>query len=476
MMIRTIRRTALAAVSILLGLSSVTFAGQIIFVDAHAIGANNGATWADAYNHLQDALGAASSGDEIRVAQGVYKPDQGGGNIPGDETATFQLISGVTLKGGYAGSGEPDPNPRDIQEYETILSGDLDSNDVDVNDPWDLPNDPSRAENSYHVVTGSGTDETAILDGFTVTAGNAWRYPHTHGGGMFNRGSPTVRNCKFIGNLAGNGGGMANEGGGPRITKCTFSGNCATLQEPGDGGGGIYNYISSPVIKYCEFIGNWAANDGGAINSYAGDVSLSNCQVTDNSAWSGGGVCNAYGCRLTLKNCVLSGNMTSHADGAGIHNFQSGKVTLFNCTLTGNLASDAGGGICNDATGETILLNSVLWGNIENGIYVNESAQIQASPQSPPTINYCSIQCWTGKWGGQGNIDADPCFIAPGCWDANRVWVDGDYHLRSDSPCIDAGDPSYVPEPNETDLDGNSRIVNGTVDMGAYEFQGPFKW
>ncbi|MHC4281982.1 MAG: hypothetical protein ACYSWZ_03270, partial [Planctomycetota bacterium] len=90
-----------------------------IYVDADATGTNNGSTWADAYNYLQNALTDASSGDEIRVAEGIYKPDLGNGITPGDRQATFELINGVILEGGYAGFGAPDPNARDIELYET---------------------------------------------------------------------------------------------------------------------------------------------------------------------------------------------------------------------------------------------------------------------------------------------------------------------------------------------------------------------
>ena len=165
---------------------------KIIYVDDDAVGANDGSSWVDAYTYLQDALADANSADkpaEIRVAQGVYKPDQGNGITPGDWYATFTLINGVAIRGGYAGSGEPDPNARDVEAFATILSGDLAGDDVDVNDPADLLDEPTRRENSSTVVMGSGTDDTAVLDGLTITAGQYYGVDiagPVGGAGMFN--------------------------------------------------------------------------------------------------------------------------------------------------------------------------------------------------------------------------------------------------------------------------------------------------
>ncbi|MCK4292767.1 MAG: hypothetical protein KAY65_06185 [Planctomycetes bacterium] len=83
-----------------------------------------GTSWADAFRYLPDALGKAASCDQIRVAQGTYLPDHGAQVGLGDREATFGLKSGVTIKGGYAGFEEPDPDARDIETYETILNGD----------------------------------------------------------------------------------------------------------------------------------------------------------------------------------------------------------------------------------------------------------------------------------------------------------------------------------------------------------------
>ena len=133
--------------------------GKVIYVDDDATGANDGRSWVDAYNYLEDALADAnSSGEsvEIRVAQGTYVPGEDvlhpGGT--GDREASFLLVRDLTLKGGYGGFAETDPNERDMELYETILSGDLNGDDEEATDPCDLLTEPTRAENSYHVVAG----------------------------------------------------------------------------------------------------------------------------------------------------------------------------------------------------------------------------------------------------------------------------------------------------------------------------------
>jgi len=143
-------RICLAALVVFLTGGSA-FALELIHVDADAPGAGDGLSWAGAYRHVQNALAdarPASKPVEIRIAQGVYTPDSNSSEPEGTglRAATFALINGVSIKGGYAGFGEANPNARDTVLYETIFSGDLDGNDIGFS---------NNAENSYHVVTGS---------------------------------------------------------------------------------------------------------------------------------------------------------------------------------------------------------------------------------------------------------------------------------------------------------------------------------
>ena len=136
-------------------LCASTFGG-IIYVDADAVGANNGSSWADAFVYLQDGLAAAEAGDEIFVAEGIYRPDEGEGQTDGEKSSTFALFSGVGVYGGYIGSGAQEPNERNIDEYETILSGDLDGNDE--------PGFVNYGDNCYQVVNSRYCDSATVLD------------------------------------------------------------------------------------------------------------------------------------------------------------------------------------------------------------------------------------------------------------------------------------------------------------------------
>ncbi|MHC4693839.1 MAG: choice-of-anchor Q domain-containing protein [Planctomycetota bacterium] len=393
---------------------------DIIFVDADAAGANDGSSWADAFNSLQDALAVAQSGDEIRAAEGIYKPDHGVGIPPNYREATIQLKNDVAIKGGYAGFSEPDPDTRDIKVYESILSGDLASNDVDVNDASDLPDEARRAENSYHVVTYNRTGST-LLDGFTITGGNANGpgYPiyHNRGGGMYNLdGRPTLANCTFTRNYANwRGGGMYNSGISIQLINCDFTENMA------DYGGGISNFRSNMVLYNCMFRNNSSVRGGGGMyNQWSSSLILTSCIFSDNSSGSGGGIFNIES-SSRMTNCIFSGNRAKLSGGGiyvsvglpgpigGCFIDNPSNVTLISCTFAENLAEGGRALACTSC-------NNQCPSNIQiaNSIFYDGGDEIRNYDNSTITVNYSNIE---GGWTGEGNIDSDPCFNQPGCWE-----------------------------------------------------------
>ena len=271
-------------------------AGAVYYVDDDAALEGDGRSWGTSYKYLQDALydSTLTYGDTIRVAAGTYMPDKDeGGNVTlTDRTATFQLVNGVELYGGYAGVPGANPDARVPDTYVSILSGDLAGN----------------FENSYHVVTGSATDPDTILDGFTITAGSAnGGYPYNLGGGMYNRtGSPTVHNCIFQGNQAFWGSGVYNHSNSSAtFTDCVLRNNSAFLGGTmynennssltvshctiaDNSNSGIYNVYSHTEVLHCTFTGN----SGIGMYNYFSNSRVANCIFSNNSAVNGGGMYN----------------------------------------------------------------------------------------------------------------------------------------------------------------------------------------
>jgi len=490
----------LLCVLFLLAVSCTAAMGKVIYVDVDAVSKFDGSSWEHGYRCLQDAIAEVQPGDEIRVAEGVYKPDRrlevsgrAGAQVTasGDWTATFELIEGVTMKGGYAGHGKSDPDARDIELYETVLSGDLYGNDIDVNDPGDLWEAPCRTENSYHVVTSRGLveDAVAVLDGITISGGNANEpsYVNGNGGGLYNqRCTVRITNCTFTRNSSlFDGGGIYNNQGDLSLTNCKFTENLA-----GSGGGaGIYNYKSNLKQNNCTFIRNLTQyGEGGGINNDQCDSNLTDCIFIENSARAGGGIYNRYS-SPTLTNCVFISNSVRD-QGGGVYNFNRNLSSpiLKNCLFTANSAGHSGGGIYNYWGGPVLTNCTFAWNSADNGsalacrsehernivtltncILWGDGDEIWSSELSIINIFYSNIR---GGWFGEGNIDADPMFADPNGPDDIYDNEDDDFRLAPMSPCIDSGDPNYLSEPNETDIEGNPRVVSSRVDMGAYEFQG----
>lgn len=305
---------------------------DILYVNHLATGDNNGTSWTNAYNNLQDALKTNCPDiQQVWVAAGTYYPS----SITTDRDATFQLANDLKLYGGFAGT-ESTLEERDWQANQTILSGDIDG-------------DQSLANNVYTVVTGSGTDTTAQLDGFVVTGGNSDEDgqggdPHKSGGGMYTaNGSPVVRNCNFTGNsVIWQGGGMYNVDASPVITNCTFNANNA-LQS----GGGIFNDHSATFVNDCSFNGNQALLLGGGISMVNGSSGqLAKCifegNIVSGVASAGGGI-NIDSSSPILTRCVFRNNTALQGVGGGAHISTAAQSILVYCTFEENQSLFGGG-------------------------------------------------------------------------------------------------------------------------------------
>jgi len=245
---------------------------SIIYVDQNATGPmHDGTSWCTAFTDLQQGIAVAKPADTVRVADGVYKPDPTG--LANSRLATFNMKSGVTIEGGYAGCGADDPDERSIMGFASVLSGDLNGDDG--------PGFANYQENCYHVVTGSRVDSTAVLDGFVVTGGNAnVLFEHVSGGGVYLLSSnATVSRCLVIGNRASGGGGVAAGGESPTLRDCVVMGNIANA------GGGIFAFGGPHqfIVKGCTIHANVAVVGAGAAASQDQHISIMNSIVWQNT-------------------------------------------------------------------------------------------------------------------------------------------------------------------------------------------------
>ena len=268
---------------------------------------------------------------------------------------------------------------------------------------------------SNQLIQGSGGGGAAFgtLSNCLLT----WNYAPGSGGGAF---ASTLYNCVISNNTAGNGGGVAMGFANNSI----ISSNSARLN--GSGGGAYSNVLNNCVVQN----NLTAGNGGGAFASR-----LTSCIVSNNSANNGGGTYIG-----TMTNSLVLGN-TATTEGGGAWTGNSDPV--YNCTIVSNTASASGG------VREGICVNSI--------IYFNNAG---SNPNGHPLI--VSHTCMTPLQSGTGNITNDPLFVDP---------LNGNFHLQSNSPCINSGSNASVSV--AVDLDGFPRIAGGTVDMGAYEFPSP---
>lgn len=370
-------------------MTSTALPGTVLFVDDDAEPGGDGLTWNTAWQRLQDALadaGEPGAGvSEIRVGQGIYKPDldEAGLVAAGDRDAAFELLDGVQLRGGYLGLSagrSEDPDTRDVSLYPSILSGDLMGDD--------LPGVQFHGDNSYHVLIAALAGNTAALDGFTVTAGfaNGLGDPtRDRGGAMYlEAGSPTIESCTFADNLAvSNGGAVCNlDGTAPTFVACVFTSNDLALY---GSGGAVYNSGSTASFLNCTFQGQVILGDCGAVENNESDTAFVDCTFEGNAATLGpGAVCNFHsdavftrctfidnhgdeavriiGSSPTFTDCVFSGNV-----GGAIRSISSSSnSTAVGCLFLNN-EPDLGGVIRSSTGSMQRFERCSFLGNNSNG-------------------------------------------------------------------------------------------------------------
>jgi len=413
-------------VTLLTGLSALA--------DTHYVSVNSTnpvppyTNWATAANVIQDAVDAATTNDTVLVTNGTYLL-----------SATVE-VSDATLVKSVSGPAS------------TIIDG----------------------GGGVRCLTLGPT--ALIVSGFTITNGCAI------GGGMAVQCAsslPTVTNCFLLVNDCPQSEGAA-EGG--TFNNCVFAGNfgspaaaanatfnsCIITNNTNDRTGGAVQYCT---LNDCTIAGNWASHAGGG----AAFSTLNDCILSNNVARSGGGAdfCTLYrstlirnsaginggGARASdLYNCLVAHNSAMGKGGGTIGNRQE------SCTFVGNSAGDDGGG-----SRSSKLINCTLVGNTAT----NLGAAFAYSGVRNSIVfgnDYVGVDieysCLPRPSSGIGNITNAPLLVDTNGWSNLR--------LQSNSPCINAGSNLYLwPIRTTNDFDGNPRIVGGTVDMGAYEFQSP---
>lgn len=406
--------------------------GATFYVDDDAGGPGTG-TRTRPFPTIQAGIDRAAYGDTVRVASGTY-------------FERIILKNGVKLIGG---SGPP-----------TIDGG------------HDGP-----------VVTAIDVGSATRFDGFRVINGDT-----SEGGGMYVEDSTLrIRYCTFENNYGWTGGGIFLTGASPRITGCRFENNRSV-----NGGGIAMQFDSNPTIEDCDFVGNNANQDigvgkgGGIVSGVNCRPSIKDCLFQDNFADPYGGGIAIIESTPVIERCIFNENRTSHWGfggaiwaeqpetrawilnstflqnqalvGGGVFSKDGAESLLINCTLYGNRATgsaSAKGGALYSSRASTIgVFNSIIWNNT--------SPHISGAIGSTFVIQNCDVQ---GGYVGVGNIDADPGFV-----NADS----GNFHLQSDSACIDAGANLWIMP--DIDIDGDERIIDGdengtaVADIGIDEY------
>lgn len=386
-----------------------------IFVNVAATGLNNGTSWANAYTSLETAITNSSSINELWVVAGTYKP------TGTTRTSTFMMKNGLEMYGGFNGT-ETQRNQRNPKLNVTILSGDVNGNDTATI----TATETTRQDNLYHVITVRGSVKDIIVDGFTITGGNAngptlttgtasAQYYHTRGGAVYmnpfsasDNAGIAVKNCIL----------EKNSGSDTGVFAAYFA-------------GGINSQYFTANFESCIVRNNFSGTNAQFLIAGASGYNwIANCTIS-NSLFHNN-VSNGPSC------LYLSASLANSGNASGIN------ANIINTTFSNNTG----------VNGNTIRTDNGSNSSFKNCIIYNNGS---ATPFNSTGIGNASLQNTISQGGQISGINSNPNLTA-------------EYKLTTGSSAIDAGNNSYLPVNTNFDLAGNARIVNTTVDMGAYEY------
>lgn len=418
------------------GIQLVKLTGQRLrmYVDDGAAALHNGASWADAFTNpttaLKTARYAGGINSEIWVANGIYQPQ----STP-DRYASFDIPNHVLFYGGFSGN-ENALSQRSPSSL-TYLNG-------------NIGNAGSAFDNCYNVVVADNTSADTLMDGFRVHNGynDEGSVSGGKGAGLrLQNGSMTVRHCTFVNNEAvSSGGGVYSDQGSPTFVDCFFYNNEAFE------GSAVYHSGPNPMKVYnCEFMSN---------DAFEGTVKFDDSDGMVAGSW-------------------FHGNYAGSSGGAVQIEGANSGVTVVNCTIAGNLTGQWGAGVYVKSGADMVLRNAILWANVASLVQDPMTAQLATSGAGSTITQWANMVQGAGGWSG-----SNPLFInGPG---ADNTWgtFDDNCALQEASPAVNAGNVNNVPldlgdvdEDGDTaeqlplDIDGNPRIADVVVDVGAFEFQ-----
>ncbi|MBK1791896.1 right-handed parallel beta-helix repeat-containing protein [Persicirhabdus sediminis] len=442
--------------------TSDIFVPKVIKVSAHAHDPEAPySSWQTATQSLHQAIEIARAGDEIHVAEGIYLPiafDEAGGY----DAKPFEMKSGVKIFGGYPKNASDDAALRDPVLYPSVISGDLEQNDVIGVNYYPQNNEEALAhvdDNISTLLTSFGNTSSTQLDGIQFKDAIGSPIIHVIGSEL------KISNCIMAENygLKGISSVIRSVDSDLMIDRCDFLSNAAK------------SVIPYQDVSYTES-GNMAL-----VYASGGTCQIYNSNFRGNRGTSSLGAILIYDSSAEMINCEFSGN--DYSSSFILHSEASSKVV--NCTFSGNSVRRS---MIDNNSSDCEILNSVLWNN-ESEIIDTHPTLCCLNVNSTTSFSD-SIVAYSGgstSWNlslGEdkgGNLDTDPGFIAAIELDSVPSLA-GNLKLASDSAAIDRAlmtsytDYAHAPELQIAGREYDAtHVVNnpGTLDLGAHEYIGP---